>query len=108
VKLFRIRCDEAEAGNDPVLPAAQLPKHGKSLIFISRLPEDRPAKDHDRVRSKDPAVFALLNDRLSFGFGEKPGIHERITGQGVFIDAACDGAKRNPDLPEKLLSSRRG
>jgi len=85
-----------------------LPKHGKGLVFIRRFPEVRPAEGHDRIRSEDPVLIAFLNDCVSFGFGEKPGIHERVTGPGVFIDTACDGAKRNLDLPEKLLSSRRG
>jgi hypothetical protein len=50
----------------------------------------------------------LVEDRPNLGFGEKLGIQERIAGQRVFLDAAWNGAKGDPNLPEELLSSRRG
>jgi hypothetical protein len=85
-----------------------LPEHGKGLLFIRRFPEDRPAKNHDRVCPEDPMAFTSLDDRASFGLGQKPGIHERVRRQKVFPHAADHGAKRNPDLSHKLFSSRRG
>jgi hypothetical protein len=91
-----------------VLPAAQLPEHGKGFIVICRLPKIFPAKGHDGVCAEDPAAFKYLNNRVSFGLGQKPGIRDRIARQGVFADPAGDGAKRNPDLSEKLFSSRGG
>ena len=94
-----------KTGEDDVLSPAQTLEHRPCLIPRTRLPEDLPVEDHDRVRSNhDPLV--LSRHVVHLGARQRDDLFFRGTAR-LLLDRAPHNEEVRCDPGEKLYAPRR-